>query len=88
MNIGKVVDAIDWHTERFERFTKEAEAMQKKKWQPGYVVFVVFSDVSTISTKVANFYDFSYIASAASCAQILLEKQNTYPSFVKVTLLN
>jgi hypothetical protein len=50
--VGKVVDSIDFHTKKFNKFTEEAVAMQKHAWPRSYVVFVVFKDVST--------YNFSY----------------------------
>lgn len=59
--VGKVLDSIDFHTKKFNKFTEEAVAMQKHAWPRSYVVFVVFKDRE----------------SAAQCSQILLDGENT-----------
>ena len=48
--MGSVVDSLDWHTEKFNTMTGEAEAMQKGELQRANVVFVVFNDVSFVLT--------------------------------------
>lgn len=59
--IGTVLDSIDFHSKKFNKYTQEAATMQKHAWPRSYVVFVVFKDRET----------------AATCAQVLLDGQNT-----------
>eukprot|EP00026_Physarum_polycephalum_P003384 Phypoly_transcript_03395.p1 GENE.Phypoly_transcript_03395~~Phypoly_transcript_03395.p1 ORF type:complete len:819 (+),score=48.98 Phypoly_transcript_03395:115-2457(+) len=47
--IGKVVDSLNWHTERFNSATFEAGALQKVESPRANVVFVVFNDLSAAS---------------------------------------
>eukprot|EP00026_Physarum_polycephalum_P002639 Phypoly_transcript_02647.p1 GENE.Phypoly_transcript_02647~~Phypoly_transcript_02647.p1 ORF type:complete len:807 (+),score=114.51 Phypoly_transcript_02647:120-2540(+) len=60
--IGRKVDALDFHTERFERYTKEAEKMQQNRHKFASFVFVVFNDMAT----------------AAQCSQITLDTYNYF----------
>jgi hypothetical protein len=47
--VGEKVDAYDWHSQQFEKFSREATKLQQKHHKYASVAFVVFNDVSPLS---------------------------------------